>query len=70
MVSRCCSNGKLRTDDAARPTPLTRSLIVSAYGRMASILTWARLSFAAATSSSARVIFRVLVTDLIRRFRS
>ena len=47
-----------------------RSLIVSAYGRIASIRVWARRSFAAATSSSARVILRVLVTDLIRRLRS
>ena len=37
-VSRCCKSGRLRTDDAARPTPAMRSLIVSAYGRIASIL--------------------------------
>ena len=60
IVSRCCRSGRLRTDDAARPTPAISSLIVSAYGRIASIRAWARRSFAAATSSSARVILRVL----------
>ena len=42
----------------------------SAYGRMSSMRVCARLSFAAATSSSARVIFRVFRTDLTRRLMS
>ena len=54
----------------ARPTPAISSLIVSAYGRIASIRACARRSFAAATSSIARVILRVLRTERIRRLRS
>ena len=54
-------------EPAARPTPAISSRIVSAYGRIASMRAWARRSFAAATSSIARVIFRVLRTERIRR---
>ena len=46
------------------------SFIVSAYGRSAVIRCSARRSFAAATSSIARVIFRVLRTDRMRRLKS
>ena len=41
--------------------------MVSAYGRIASIRACARRSFAAATSSIARVILRVLRTERILR---
>ena len=68
-LSRCSSSGS-RTDDAARPTPAMSSFIVSAYGRSAVIRCSARRSFAAATSSIARVIFRVLRTDRMRRLKS
>jgi hypothetical protein len=67
VVSRCWRSGRLRTDPAARPTPAISSRILSAYGRIASIRACARRSFAAATSSIARVILLVLRTDLIRR---
>ena len=67
VVSRCWRSGRPRTDPAARPTPAISSRIVSAYGRIASIRAWARRSFAAATSSIARVILRVLRTERIRR---
>ncbi len=66
-LSRCCSSGSERTEPAARPTPEMSSFMVSAYGRIASIRACARRSFAAATSSIARVILRVLRTDRIRR---
>ena len=46
------------------------SFIVSAYGLSAVIRASARRSFAAATSSIARVILRVFRTDWIRRLRS
>ena len=46
------------------------SFIVSAYGRSAVIRASARRSFAAATSSIARVIFRVFLTLWIRLLRS
>jgi hypothetical protein len=59
-----------RTDPAARAVPAISSSIRSAYGRMASIRDCARRSFAAATSSIARVILRVLLTERIRRLMS
>ena len=54
----------------ARAVPTISSIIRSAYGRIASILASALRSFAAATSSIAFVILRVLRTDRIRRLRS
>jgi hypothetical protein len=67
VVSRCWRSGSPRTEPAARPTPAISSRIVSAYGRIASMRLCARRSLAAATSSIARVIFRVLRTERIRR---
>ena len=67
VVSRCCSSGSPRTEPAARPTPAISSRIVSAYGRIDSMRLCARRSFAAATSSIARVILRVFRTDRILR---
>ena len=54
----------------ARATPTISSCMRSAYGRIASIRVWARRSFAAATSSIARVIFRVFWTERTRRLMS
>jgi len=67
LISRRWRSGRPRTEELARAVPTISSCIRSAYGRIASILVCARRSFAAATSSMARVIFRVLVTDRIRR---
>ncbi len=67
VVSRCWRSGRPRTEPAARPTPEISSRMVSAYGRIASIRACARRSFAAATSSIARVILRVLRTERILR---
>ncbi len=47
-----------------------RRRMAAAYGRSASIRSWARRSFADATSSMARVILRVLRTESIRRLMS
>ena len=67
-VSRCSSSGR-RTEEGA-PTPAMSSFIVSAYWPGALIRSSARRSLAAATSSIARVILRVLRTEPIRRLRS
>ena len=67
--SRCSRSGS-RTEVDALPTPAMSSFIVSAYGRSERIRCSARRSFAAATSSIARVILRVFLTDWIRRLRS
>ena len=56
--SRFCRSGSPRTDELARAVPAISSSIRSAYGRMSSMRACARFSFAAATSSSARVILR------------
>src|SRR5438067_1633735 len=66
-VSSCWRSGSPRTDELARAVPAISSSIRSAYGRMSSIRACARLSFDAATSSSARVILRVLRTERMRR---
>jgi hypothetical protein len=54
----------------ARAVPTISSSIRSAYGRIASILAWARRRRAAATSSNAFVIFRVFWIERIRRLMS
>ena len=54
----------------ARAVPAISSSMRSAYGRIASIRACARRSFAAATSSIARVILRVFRTERIRRLMS
>ena len=69
-TSRRWSSGSPRTDELARATPTISSCIRSAYGRIASIRACARRSLAAATSSIARVILRVLRTERIRRLMS
>src|ERR671930_302016 len=68
--SRCSSSGNPRTDVLARAVPAISSSIRSAYGRMASIRCCALRSRADATSSIAFVIFRVFVTERMRRRRS
>jgi len=69
-VSRRWRSGKPRTDVLARAVPAISSSIRSAYGRIASIRACALRSFAAATSSIARVILRVLRTERMRRLMS
>ena len=61
---------ELLKDLFARAVPAISSSMRSAYGRISSIRDCAFFSFAAATSSSARVIFRVLRTERIRRLMS
>ena len=51
-------------------TPAISSSMRSAYGRIASMRIWARRRRAEATSSIARVTFRVFVIERTRRFRS
>ena len=55
---------------AREAASIIRSRMRSAYGRRASMRSWARRSFEAETSSSAFVILRVLRTDEIRRLMS
>jgi hypothetical protein len=43
------------------------SSIECPYGRLASVASWARFSFEAATNCMARVIWRMFFTDPIRR---
>ena len=69
-TSRRWSSGTPRREVLARATPTISSCMRSAYGRIASIRVWARRSFAAATSSIARVIFRVFLTERTRRLMS
>jgi hypothetical protein len=60
----------VRLQQRARAVPAISSSMRSAYGRIASIRACALRSFAAATSSIARVIFRVLRIDRMRRLMS
>ncbi len=69
MLSRASRSGKPRAG-VALAVPIISSRIRSAYGRSASILPSARRSFAAATSSIAFVILRVLLTERSRRLMS
>ena len=68
-VSRASSSGKPRAG-VARAVPIISSRMRSAYGRSAAIRFSARRSFAAATSSIAFVILRVLRTERSRRLMS
>src|SRR2546427_2904800 len=67
--SRCSRSGCCAPSlpDAALTRFPSSSPILAAYGRAARIRSWARRSFAAATSFIARVIFWVDSTDRIRR---
>jgi hypothetical protein len=67
--SRSSSSGNPR-EGVALAVPTISSRMRSAYGRSALILASARRSFAAATSSIAFVILRVLRTERSRRLMS
>ena len=66
LTSRRWSSGKPRSDVLARAVPSISSSMRSAYGRIASIRAWARRSFAAATSSIARVTLLMFRIERIR----
>src|SRR5467141_3242435 len=70
--SRCSSSGcaEASPPSAADTRLPSSSAILFAYGRAASTRSWARRSFAAATSFMARVIFCVDWTERIRRWMS
>ena len=70
FTSRRWSRGRRCTDALALAVPTISSCMRSAYGRIASIRACARRSFAAATSSIARVILRVFRIERIRRLMS